>query len=144
MTADDDKMLDRVLASQQPRAGVSRFGGTASALDDQEFVAVDSDGAQLDREERAALRRVGGLSTELEDVTEVEYRQLRLENVVLIGVYDRDLDDAETSLRELAPLPETAGAVVLEGLLQRKPHPDPSTYLGRGKVQELADVVRAL
>src|SRR3954467_9524238 len=123
MTADDDKMLDRVLASQQPRAGVSRFGGTASALDDQEFVPVDSDGEQLDREERAALRRVGGLSTELQDVTEVEYRQLRLENVVLIGTYsggrgDRDLDDAENSLRELAALAETAGAVVLDGLLQ--------------------------
>src|SRR5689334_21063505 len=144
MTADDDKMLDRVLASGQPRAGVSRFGGKAAALDDDSFGTVDTDGEQLDREERAALRRVGGLSTELQDVTEVEYRQLRLENVVLIGVYDRDLDDAENSLRELAALAETAGAVVLDGLLQRRPHPDPSTYLGRGKVQELADVVSAL
>lgn len=144
MTADDDKMLDRVLASGQPRAGVSRFGGRASALDEEEFAPVDADGEQLDREERAALRRVGGLSTELEDVTEVEYRQLRLENVVLIGVYDRDLEDAENSLRELAALAETAGAVVLDGLLQRRPHPDAATYLGRGKVQELAGVVAAL
>lgn len=144
MTADDDKMLDRVLASGQPRAGVSRFGGRASALDEEEFAPVDADGEQFDREERAALRRVGGLSTELEDVTEVEYRQLRLENVVLIGVYDRDLEDAENSLRELAALAETAGAVVLDGLLQRRPHPDAATYLGRGKVQELAGVVAAL
>ena len=45
------------------------------------------DGQQLDREERAALRRVSGLSTELEDITEVEYRQLRLERVVLVGVW---------------------------------------------------------
>ena len=45
------------------------------------------DGEQLDREERAALRRVSGLSTELEDITEVEYRQLRLERVVLAGVW---------------------------------------------------------
>src|SRR6478735_5431770 len=45
------------------------------------------DGDQLDRSERAALRRVAGLSTELEDVTEVEYRQLRLERVVLVGVW---------------------------------------------------------
>ncbi|MEZ5190981.1 MAG: GTPase HflX [Schumannella sp.] len=102
------------------------------------------DGDQLDREERAALRRVGGLRTELSDVTEVEYRQLRLENVVLIGVYDRDLTEAENSLHELAALAETAGAVVLDGLLQRRPHPDPSTYLGRGKVQELADAVADL
>ena len=146
MSADDDKMLDRVLASENARsAGYSRFGSAgATALNDDER-PVDADGEQLDREERAALRRVGGLSTELEDVTEVEYRQLRLENVILIGVFSRgSLEDAENSLRELAALAETAGAVVLDGLLQRRPHPDPSTYLGRGKVQELADVVAAL
>jgi GTP-binding protein HflX len=147
MTA-DDKMLDRVLASEQTRAGVARFG-RAAAIDDQSFVPDEGtetfDGDQLDREERASLRRVGGLSTELEDVTEVEYRQVRLENVVLIGVYSgNSLEEAENSMRELAALAETAGAVVLDGLLQRKPHPDPSTYLGRGKVQELADVVAAL
>jgi GTPase len=148
MTADDDeKMLDRVLANEGTRAGIARFGaGKATALDDEHFTgAVETDGDQLDREERASLRRVPGLSTELDDVTEVEYRQLRLENVVLIGVFSRGtLEDAENSMRELAALAETAGAVVLDGLLQRKPHPDPSTYLGRGKVQELADVVAAL
>jgi GTP-binding protein HflX len=149
MTADDDQMIDRVLTSEGARASVARFGGRAEAIDDETFdVFMDddgSDGDQLEREERASLRRVPGLSTELEDVTEVEYRQLRLENVVLIGVYaGNSLEEAENSMRELAALAETAGAVVLDGLLQRKPHPDPSTYLGRGKVQELADVVRAL
>lgn len=144
MTADDDKMLDRVLANEDVRAGVARFGGRATAIDDVSF-GTEADGEQFDREERAALRRVAGLGTELADVTEVEYRQLRLENVVLIGVYaGRTLDEAENSLRELAALAETAGAVVLDGLLQRRPHPDPSTYLGRGKVHELADVVAAL
>jgi GTP-binding protein HflX len=145
MTADDDQMLDRVLANQDARAGVSRFGGRASAIDDDSFATSETDGDQLDREERASLRRVAGLSTELQDVTEVEYRQLRLENVVLIGVYSgNSLEEAENSMRELAALAETAGAVVLDGLLQRKPHPDPSTYLGRGKVEELAGVVTAL
>jgi GTP-binding protein HflX len=147
MTADDEKMLDRVLANEGARATVARFGaGLASALDDESgYSPVEADGDQLDREERASLRRVPGLSTELEDVTEVEYRQLRLENVVLIGVFSRgSLEDAENSMRELGALAETAGAVVLDGLLQRRPHPDPSTYLGRGKVQELADVVAAL
>jgi len=112
-------------------------------LDDRFDVDADTDvdGAQLDLEERRALRRVVGLSTELEDVTEVEYRQLRLERVVLIGVYSRDLGAAENSLRELSALAETAGAVVLDGLLQRRPHPDPATYLGRGKAEELRDVV---
>src|SRR6187402_1731587 len=149
MTDDDERILDRVLASEGTRtAGVRRFGGRAEALQDEDLERdplADADGEQFDRAERAALRRVAGLSTELEDVTEVEYRQLRLENVVLIGVYSGgSLDDAENSLRELAALAETAGAVVLDGMLQRRPHPDPSTYLGRGKVQELADVVAAL
>ncbi|GMA92916.1 GTPase HflX [Homoserinibacter gongjuensis] len=123
------------------------FGGRAVALqDDATAFGGERDGEQFDREERAALRRVGGLSTELADVTEVEYRQVRLENVVLIGVYtpSESLEDAENSLRELAALAETAGAVVLDGVLQRRPHPDPATYLGRGKVQELADIVAAL
>ena len=102
----------------------------------------DFDGDQFDLEERQALRRVTGLSTELEDVTEVEYRQLRLERVVLIGVYSRDQVEAETSLRELSALAETAGAVVLDGLLQRRQHPDASTFFGAGKAVELRDVVR--
>jgi GTP-binding protein HflX len=119
---------------------------THSPADDGDLAASgfdeDFDGQQFDLEERRALRRVTGLSTELEDVTEVEYRQLRLERVVLIGVYSRDQEEAENSLRELSALAETAGAVVLDGLLQRRPHPDPSTYLGSGKAEELRDVVR--
>ncbi len=105
--------------------------------------AEDFDGDQFDLEERQSLRRVQGLSTELEDVTEVEYRQLRLERVVLIGVWSRSQVDAETSLRELAALAETAGAQVLDGLLQRRSHPDPSTYLGSGKAQELRLIVQS-
>jgi GTP-binding protein HflX len=164
MTANDDQMLDRVLASEGTKAaGVTRFGlDGAQALQTEGLGreglgheadgdldplgrVVDPDGDQFDRDARASLRRVGGLSTELEDVTEVEYRQLRLENVVLIGVYSgQGLEEAENSLRELAALAETAGAVVLDGLLQRRPHPDPATYLGRGKVEELAMVVQSL
>jgi GTP-binding protein HflX len=99
---------------------------------------------QMDLEDRTTLKRVDGLRTELEDITEVEYRQVRLEKVVIIGVYPRGQEkDAENSLKELAALCETAGAQVLDGLLQRKPHPDPATYLGRGKVEELAVIVRA-
>lgn len=99
---------------------------------------------QMDLEDRTTLRRVDGLRTELEDITEVEYRQVRLEKVVIIGVYPRGQEvDAENSLKELAALCETAGAEVLDGLLQRKPHPDPATYMGRGKVEELAAIVRA-
>ncbi len=64
---------------------------------------------------------------------------------MLIGVYSQgSQDDAENSMRELAALAETAGARVLDGLLQRRPHPDPSTYLGSGKAEELRHVVAAL
>ena len=117
------------------------------------------DGA-LEREARAARRRVAGLSTELEDVSEVEYRQVRLEKVVLVGLelprphgpatgapggsgQVRDTQDADTSLRELAALAQTAGSQVLDALIQKRDHPDPATYLGSGKARELADVVAA-
>ena len=99
---------------------------------------------ELALEDRAALRRVAGLSTELTDVSEVEYRQLRLERVVLVGVWtDGSAADAEASLAELAALAETAGSEVLEGMIQRRDKPDPSTYIGSGKAQELRDVVVA-
>ena len=100
---------------------------------------------QMDLADRITLRRVDGLRTELQDVTEVEYRQLRIENVVLVGVYSQgNQEDAENSMKELAALCETAGAVVLDGVLQRKPHPDPATYLGRGKVEELHEIGMAV
>ena len=95
-------------------------------------------------DERSALRRVVGLSTELEDVTEVEYRQLRLERVVLCGVWTTGtLDEAENSLTELARLAETAGSQVLDGVIQRRDKPDPATYIGSGKAKELRDIVVA-
>jgi GTP-binding protein HflX len=103
---------------------------------------LDVTGGDLELEERQALRRVAGLSTELADISEVEYRQLRLERVVLVGVWtEGTMADAENSLSELAQLAETAGSMVLDGLIQRRHRPDPSTYIGRGKVSELRDVV---
>jgi GTPase len=97
---------------------------------------------EFDLEDRHALRRVAGLSTELQDITEVEYRSLRLERVVLIGVWaDGSLASAENSLRELSRLAETAGSQVLEGLIQRRGRIDPATYVGAGKAAELAGIV---
>ncbi|QUQ72143.1 GTPase HflX [Kutzneria sp. CA-103260] len=98
----------------------------------------------LELADRAALRRIVGLSTELEDITEVEYRRLRLERVVLVGVWtEGSAADSEASLAELARLAETAGSQVLEGLIQRRDRPDPATYVGSGKVREVRDVVVA-
>jgi GTP-binding protein HflX len=97
-----------------------------------------------DLADRHALRRVASLSTELEDVTEVEYRQVRLERVVLAGVWTSGtVRDADRSLAELALLAETAGSLVLDGVIQRRDSPDPATYLGSGKAQELRDIVVA-
>ena len=104
----------------------------------------DSTGA-FELADRQALRRVAGLSTELSDITEVEYRQLRLERVVLVGVWtDGTLDDAENSLIELARLAETAGSNVLDALIQRRDRPDPATYIGSGKAKELRDIASSL
>jgi GTP-binding protein HflX len=98
----------------------------------------------LDLQDRNSLRRVAGLSTELEDISEVEYRQLRLERVVLVGVWtEGTAEDAENSLTELKLLAETAGSEVLDALVQRRPKPDPATYIGRGKVDELRDAAHA-
>ncbi|MBA2561277.1 MAG: GTPase HflX, partial [Propionibacteriales bacterium] len=97
---------------------------------------------EYELEERHALRRISGLSTELDDVSEVEYRQLRLERVVLVGVWSEgSLEDADNSMAELKLLAETAGSQVLEALSQRRQKPDPATYIGPGKVDHLQAVV---
>ncbi len=97
---------------------------------------------EFELDERAALRRIKSLSTELEDITEVEYRQVRLEQVVLVGVWtEGTLTDAERSMTELARLAETAGSLVLEGVIQRRDKPDPATYIGSGKAAELREIV---
>jgi GTPase len=105
---------------------------------------TDDSTGSFDLEDRAALRRVAGLSTELADVTEVEYRQVRLERVVLVGVWtEGTLVEAERSLAELSLLAQTAGSIVLDGVIQRRGRPDSSTYIGSGKVLELRDIVLA-
>ena len=136
-------------ATSRAEAAVNRIlarGARAAALGaDDTHGHTDFDGDQLELEERSALKRVGGLSTERQDISDVEYRQLRLEKVILIGIYgEQSLQDAENSMRELAALAETAGAEVLDGLLQRRPHPDPATFLGKGKAAELKNLVATL
>jgi GTPase len=114
-----------------------------STVFDEQPDAPDLTG-DLDLEERHALRRVAGLSTELQDISEVEYRALRLERVVLIGVWaEGSLASAENSLRELSRLAETAGSEVLDGLIQRRGRVDAATYIGSGKARELAGIVAA-
>ncbi|KGI67891.1 ATP-binding protein [Mycolicibacterium rufum] len=109
-----------------------------------EFLNDTPSAGELALDDRTALRRVAGLSTELTDISEVEYRQLRLERVVLVGVWtEGSAADADASLAELAALAETAGSEVLEGVIQRRDKPDPATYIGSGKAAELREVVLA-
>ena len=137
----DDELLDD--------ASVDGFGESGYA-DDTSYADYDEDdpeeltvGAQ-ELAERHALRRVAALRTELEDITEVEYRQLRLEKVVLVGVWTGGtVTDAENSMAELAALAETAGSEVLEAVFQRRQSPDPATFIGRGKVEAIREIVQA-
>ena len=116
----------------------------ASEFDNEIFIPDSFDSTQRDLQDRQALRRVAGLSTELTDISEAEYRKLRLEKVVLVGVWTQGSSkDAENSMTELAALAETAGSEVLEALIQRRDKPDPATFIGSGKVSELKAVVAA-
>lgn len=148
-----ERVLGRADAAAQTTIYSESTGSTAQRrvldtrareISDNQREHSEFDGEQEDLAERRALRRVAGLSTELDDVTEVEYRQLRLERVVLAGLWtEGTVEDAENSLRELAALAETAGSEVLDGLVQRRLKPDPGTFLGSGKALELKDIVEA-
>ena len=121
-------------------------GQSEVLLDDSQRATGWHEDANQEWEEREArneLKHVAGLG-ELQDVTEVEYRKVRLERVVLVGVWSSAVTTqakAEESLRELAALAETAGAVVCDGLLQHRSKPDAATYVGSGKAKEIADIV---
>src|ERR1700684_90161 len=102
----------------------------STVFDDQHDQRDQHDQSDMDLEDRHALRRVAGLSTELQDVSEVEYRALRLERVVLVGVgAEGSRPSAENSMRELSLLAETAGSEILDGLIQRRSQVDTSTYI---------------
>lgn len=122
------------------------LGSVSQVLqDDDNHAFGDNDDtlAWQERERRNQFKHVEGLG-ELEDVTEVEYRKVRLERVILVGVYSSNQttqEEAEESLRELAALAQTAGADVLDGLLQQRDKPDPATYVGAGKARELSNLV---
>jgi len=101
------------------------------------------DPGAADLADRISLRRVEGIRTDVADISEVEYRALRLERVVLVGIGSSSLGDDEVhrSFAELQLLAETAGSHVLGALMQSRAVPDPATFLGRGKVAELAELV---
>ncbi|RUQ21321.1 GTPase HflX [Kocuria sp. HSID16901] len=142
LRASVDRVLGRISSDEERDSSI--LAHKAPELAEEGTRHTEADGDQQELDERRALRRVQGLSTELEDVTEVEYRQLRLERVVLAGIWSEGTQrEAEDSLRELAALAETAGSEVLDGLVQRRLKPDPGTFLGSGKAQELQEIVKS-
>jgi len=77
--------------------------------------------------------------------TEVDLEVLRQRALLVgTGVGTRHLADAEASLAELALLADTAGADPVQSVLQRRDHPDPATYVGTGKVDELRSLADTL
>ena len=110
---------------------ISESQQVAAEFDSEIFIPDSYQSTQQDLSDRQALRRVIGLSTELSDISEAEYRQLRLERVILVGVWtEGSVKDAENSMEELAALAETAGSTVLDALIQRRDKPDPATFIG--------------
>ncbi|MFE6507713.1 GTPase HflX [Nocardioides sp. NPDC057767] len=139
--AHDFSLADELEATEEWDALDDSF---ESGYADEDPEDTDPTVGAMELAERHALKRVASLRTELEDITEVEYRQLRLERVVLVGVWAGGTQtDAENSLAELALLAETAGSEVLEAIYQRRQAPDPATYIGRGKVEALKEIVAA-
>lgn len=131
--------------SSESRIDLHTAEGTALQAVSHEDAGWSGDA--LEREERSSLQRIQGLEAGIsrEEGVDVEYRQVRLERVVLVGLWSEgSASQAEESLRELAALAETAGSKVLDGLIQRRALPDPATYLGSGKAHELADLVASL
>ena len=103
---------------------------------------------ELDLEDRSRLRGVMSHTdisrTEREDGYDVEYRKLRLERVVLVGVWtDGTHAEIEAAMEELKALAETAGSEVVDTLYQKRDKPDPGTYIGQGKVGELKAAINA-
>lgn len=66
------------------------------------------------------------------------------ERVILVGVSEQEGDDAEDSVAELAELVKTAGAVTVGTLIQKRELIHPGSYVGTGKVQEIADMIAEL
>ena len=123
---------------------ISESQQVAAEFDSEIFIPDSFQSTQQDLSDRQALRRVIGLSTELSDISEAEYRQLRLERVILVGVWtEGSVKDAENSMEELAALAETAGSTVLDALIQRRDKPDSATFIGSGKVSELKAIVKS-
>lgn len=76
----------------------------------------------------------------LEDIRKPAFDK---EKAILVGLYGQDAPRwlAQEYLVELELLADTAGASCVEKVLQNRPHPDPALYIGKGKLQQLKQLV---
>ncbi|ENO19228.1 GTP-binding protein [Schaalia cardiffensis F0333] len=142
----EERELNDSLDEERAQSIVARIlARRGTALESTEGQDHSWDAGMLEREARAGTRRIQSQRNDREDISEVEYRQIRLERVVLVGLRTtQSEEEVDTSLRELAALAETAGSQVLDAVVQKRVKPDPATYLGSGKAKELADIVRSV
>lgn len=145
-TNNHDDLLNQAFRDhKQPPAPQDSSPGT----DLSDLIASDQPTVgELDLEARESLRKLsrGGQvrDTEHREGYDVEYRKLRLERVVLVGVWtEGSTAEIEANMAELRALAETAGSEVTEVLYQKRDKPDSGTYIGSGKVKELKDIIAA-
>lgn len=74
-------------------------------------------------------------------MAEMIHLEEKQEKVILVGVSESDGDDTEDSLLELGELVRTAGATVVCSLIQKRESIHPGTYVGKGKVEELKELI---
>lgn len=155
--ASHDELLDQAFKDHRPVAPYEDSGVDQSGLLSSRHAdgAVSLSGVpekkqptvgELDLEARSSLRSLTRGSsihaTDQDDGYDVEYRKLRLERVILVGVWTQGTTaEVEATMQELAALAETAGSEVVDMLYQKRDKPDPGTYIGSGKVAELKDIV---
>jgi GTP-binding protein HflX len=102
--------------------------------------------APVNEKDTAAPRAVetAPAETVLDETPTTDGTRRRLERVVLIASYSGAEPEAVESLDELEALTHSAGAQVVDRVLQHRSHPDPNTYFGPGKSRDLEHVVREL
>ncbi|AZA11602.1 GTPase HflX [Corynebacterium gerontici] len=140
-----ERLLNQAFHDHRPTKPLEDPGEDQSGLLTPESNETPTVG-ELDLEARSSLRRLSRGSTihatDQDDGYDVEYRKLRLERVILVGVWTQGTTaEIEATMDELAALAETAGSEVVEMLYQKRDKPDPGTYIGSGKVAELRDIV---
>src|SRR6266542_3159290 len=129
------RLASRSTGRTSRRILASRTGRTSSSSPSQ-GPTCSSCGSVSAREGRGRRRLT---ATEV-DFGVVTQRAL----LVATGVGTRSLSEAEASLSELGLLTDTAGAEPVESVLQRRDRPDPATYIGSGKADELRSLADAL